>query len=620
MGNTPIEIQQAALNGLALTIGQEHPELRCTTIDLDGASRAPAQVTSLTAELLADDRETRVAWRRGIRYAARLAAASWPRDIAPVAGTIAHRAATEVTLTNGPRAMREGAGARVSMLRDDATYLVTGGLGALGLRTAAMLARMGARQIVLTGRRGIDGIAEAAAASIRAIERSGATVTIARADISIAADADRLFADVLSNLPPLRGVIHAAGVLDDALIAQQSSERLRSVMAPKVRGTWNLHLHTRALPLDFFICYSSAASLVGSPGQANYAAGNACMDAIAHHRRALGLPALSVNWGAWGEEGMAATAQMHARLASRGVTPIATSDGLALLSRLLRDSIARESNDMDDSDGSDASDESNRSDRQDRLDGSDHSDRADRFDHAERPAVFGVMPVAWGTFLKQFPAGVPSRFEMLAPATPDTGDASSASASASADAADSSGAAAAAVLALRALTPNDRRRRLQQMLRDTLAAVLGFGASVELGPREKYFDLGMDSLLSVEFRNRLQQTFSIALPATLAFDYPTIETLAEHIESLLAERFRSDDSTLPSMHANNGSSVNGTSAANATSVTNGTNGPNGQTVMPASIAAGSQNADDASALDVLATDEIARLLAAELSEEAVRVR
>ena len=118
-------------------------------------------------------------------------------------------------------------------------------------------------------------------------------------------------------------------------------------MAPKMRGTWNLHLHTRALPLDFFVCYSSAASLVGSPGQANYAAGNACMDAIAHHRRALGLPASSINWGAWGEEGMAANPQMHARLAARGVTPIATSDGLALLSRLLRDTIARQCGEAD---------------------------------------------------------------------------------------------------------------------------------------------------------------------------------------------------------------------------------------------------------------------------------
>jgi acyl carrier protein len=294
------------------------------------------------------------------------------------------------------------------------------------------------------------------------------------------------------------------------------------------------------------------------------------MDAIAHHRRALGLPASSINWGAWGEEGMAANAQMHARLASRGVTPIATSDGLALLSRLLRDAIAQ-------------------------------------------PAVFGVMPVAWGKFLRQFPAGVPLRFEMLAPSIPETDDASFASVWASASASASSGAAdsangvsnanaAAAILALRTLAPNDRRRRLQQMLRDTLAAVLGFGASVELGPREKYFDLGMDSLLSVEFRNRLQQTFSIALPATLAFDYPTLETLAERIDALLDERFRTEVSTLSNVHVANGSAT---------------------TVMPSAIAAASPAADDASdasALDVLATDEIARLLAAELSEEVVRVR
>jgi myxalamid-type polyketide synthase MxaE and MxaD len=629
--NTSVEIQQAAVNGLALTIGQEHPELRCTTIDLDGASRAPAQVTSLTAELLADDRETRVAWRRGRRYIARLVAAPWPREAAPHtalpsapadgasvgAGTPAASATqnqrdTDVAVANDTNAMREGASSErhfiagesvheaieaarqvqargmlvgQSPLRGDATYLITGGLGALGLRTAAALARLGARHLVLTGRRGIESMGDAATASIRAIERTGATVTIARADISVSADADSLFTDVLSNLPPLRGVIHAAGVLDDALIPQQSADRFRTVMAPKLRGTWNLHLHTRALPLDFFVCYSSAASLVGSPGQANYAAGNACMDAIAHYRRVLGLPASSINWGAWGEEGMAANPQMHARLAARGVTPIATSDGLALLSRLLRDTIARASADAEADAVADTLTDAATSNLTDRQTGQiDQTGQTG----AARSAVFGVMPVAWGTFLKQFPAGVPSRFESLASAA--AGAAGEAN-----DASSPSGAAAdaAAVLALRTLTSNDRRRRLQQMLRDTLAAVLGFGAPLELGSREKYFDLGMDSLLSVEFRNRLQQTFAIALPATLAFEYPTIETLAEHIDELLADRFRSDAVVSADVQA---------------------------AVLPGTLASAAREGDDADALDVLPTDEIARLLAAELSEEAVRVR
>ena len=142
------------------------------------------------------------------------------------------------------------------------------------------------------------------------------------------------------------------------------------------------------------------------------------------------------------------------------------------------------------------------------------------------------------------------------------------------------------------------------MLRDTLAAVLGFGAPLELGPREKYFDLGMDSLLSVEFRNRLQQTFVIALPATLAFEYPTIETLAEHVDNLLAERFRSDDS-VDSGNAD-ASPLASTSASAA--------------VIHPPVAQSAGEAEDAEALDVLPTDEIARLLAAELSEEAVRVR
>jgi myxalamid-type polyketide synthase MxaE and MxaD len=673
-----VEIQQAAVNGLALTIGQEHPELRCTTIDLDGASRAPAQVTSLTAELLADDRETRVALRRGIRYAARLVAAPWPReapapaqttpvettpveamsvetppvetspvetmsaeatpvetshessdgltaDRALATGLAANLAAADRGRATRGKTIRAGAGLP---LRGDATYLITGGLGALGLRTAAAFARLGAGHLVLTGRRGIESLGDTAVAAIRAIERTGTAVTIARADVSSVADVEALFGDVLSKLPPLRGVIHAAGVLDDALIAQQSIDRFRTVMAPKLRGTWNLHVHTRALPLDFFVCYSSAASLVGSPGQANYAAGNACMDAIVHHRRALRLAASSINWGAWGEEGMAANAAMHARLAARGVTPIATSDGLALLSRLLRDTIVRPSADPESAAGADTAIAA-----ADRDGDIATADRGNRHAGAERPAVFGVMPVVWRTFLKQFPAGVPSRFEKLVPASSE-GDSSSASASSEADASNAA-ASSAAVLALRALTSNDRRRRLQQMLRDTLAAVLGFGAPLELGPREKYFDLGMDSLLSVEFRNRLQQTFSIALPATLAFEYPTIETLAEHVDAQLAERFRSDGAALTVAHADG---TNGANVANVTSIANGVsaasgataNGENGGSggangdrdgaVLPATLDAASRDADDADALDVLPTDEIARLLAAELSEEAVRVR
>jgi acyl carrier protein len=235
--------------------------------------------------------------------------------------------------------------------------------------------------------------------------------------------------------------------------------------------------------------------------------------------------------------------------------------------------------------------------------------------------VFGVMPVAWGTFLKQFPAGVPSRFESLASAAAAAaGQANDASSPSGADASD-----AAAVLALRTFTSNERRRRLQQMLRDTLAAVLGFGAPLELGPREKYFDLGMDSLLSVEFRNRLQQTFTIALPATLAFEYPTIETLAEYIDELLAERFRSVDgdavAVLGAAHSDGSNPANPANAANDASSANGNaNGDRSATVLPGTLATTTREGDEADALDVLPTDEIARLLAAELSEEAVRVR
>lgn len=480
-----IEVYQSPINGLALAIAQEHPELRCTTIDVDGAD--PRAAETIAADVLAGDGEMRVAWRAGARFASRIVRAGL------------------------------GSGQEPLALRPDAAYLITGGLGALGLQTAKALARAGARHLVLTGRRGAQGRERA----ISDIERAGASVTVVQADVAKAEDVDRLFDVVLSSLPPLAGVIHAAGVLDDGLIAQQSIDRFTAVLAPKVQGTWALHLRTRDLALDFFVCYSSAASLVGSPGQSNYAAGNAFMDAVAHHRRSLGLPATSINWGAWGGDGMASTDAMRQRLEARGVRAIQPSDGLDILVRLLS---------MD-----------------------------------APPATIGVMPADWTRFVQQFPGGVPARFSALVdPAADETPRASR--------------------VDLRATPRAERAAALRRYLRDELAAVLGFDASVEIGAREKYFDLGMDSLMTVELRNRLQGTLGLSLPATLAFDYPTIEALAGCLETML------DD---------------GPAETPARAET------------PAAIESVEHVAGD---LETLSAAEIAQLLASELDGEVSRVR
>ncbi|WNZ66021.1 SDR family NAD(P)-dependent oxidoreductase [Myxococcus sp. MxC21-1] len=135
------------------------------------------------------------------------------------------------------------------------------------------------------------------------LRASGAEVRVYATDVTRADDVTRLLASMDAELPPLRGIVHAAGVIADGVLAQLDAERLRTVLAPKVQGAWNLHAQTLGRPLDFFVMFSSAASMLGSPGQGNYAAANAFMDVLAHHRRAAGLPALSVNWGPWAEVG-----------------------------------------------------------------------------------------------------------------------------------------------------------------------------------------------------------------------------------------------------------------------------------------------------------------------------
>src|SRR5262249_1999400 len=139
------------------------------------------------------------------------------------------------------------------------------------------------------------------------------------------------------SLPPLRGIIHAAGILDDGILPQMSQDRLEQVMAPKITGAWNLHRLTSGTPLDFFVCFSSLASVVGSPGQSNYAAANAGLDALVHYRRRLGLPALSINWGPWAEVGMAAAdAKRGERVAQQGFGSIAPAQAVRVLEQLIQ--------------------------------------------------------------------------------------------------------------------------------------------------------------------------------------------------------------------------------------------------------------------------------------------
>ncbi|QLE75412.1 type I polyketide synthase [Streptomyces rectiverticillatus] len=291
---SPVSVAHAPVWGLGRVAAVEHPELRPTLVDLD-PSQGPAAARWIADELRADDAETQVAVRGGVRHTARLGRRASPRT------------------------------APADAVRQDATYVITGGLGALGLLVGRWLADQGARHLVLIGRRDAD---DTAGQELRALRGAGAEVRVVRADVSDEPALARVLADAAASMPPVRGVVHAAGVLDDATLGTLDPARLLAVLEPKVAGAWNLHRLTAGLPLDFFVMFSSLAGVLGSPGQGNYAAANTFLDALASLRASQGRPALSIAWGPWEDTGLSVRPEGVGRFVERaGVKGIAPAGG-----------------------------------------------------------------------------------------------------------------------------------------------------------------------------------------------------------------------------------------------------------------------------------------------------
>ncbi|OLT24283.1 hypothetical protein BJF83_07435 [Nocardiopsis sp. CNR-923] len=366
----------------------------------------------------------------------------------------------------------------------DGTVLVTGGTGTLGRLVARHLAeRHGVRRLLLLGRRGAD--AEGADALRAELAELGARATFAACD---AADRDALAA-VLADVPddhPLTAVVHAAGVLDDATVGALTPDRVRAVFRPKVDAAWNLHELTRDLPLSAFVLFSSVAGVVGTAGQANYAAANAFLDGLARRRRAEGLPATSLSWGLW-EQASGMTGHLDradvARMARGGVAPVPTGEGLALLDTALRLDVPHLVPVRLDRDG---------------LAG----------DAAGLPAVLrGLARPAAPTR-----TSARRRTAEPAPAPAPGWD----------GAANGSG-------------EEERRESLRALLHSQVATVLGHDSPDRVDAGRTFEELGFDSLTSVELRNRVRTATGVRLPATIAFDYPTIPVLADRLLSDLAD-------------------------------------------------------------------------------------
>ncbi len=353
------------------------------------------------------------------------------------------------------------------------TVLVTGGTGALGgLLARHLVETHGVRSLVLTSRRGLA--ADGATDLVAELEAAGARVTVAACD---AADRDAL-AGVLADVPaehPLTGVVHAAGVLDDGLVASLTDEQVRRVLRPKVDAAVNLHELTRDADVSMFVLYSSVAGVLGGPGQGNYAAANAFLDALAAHRRGLGLPGVSLAWGPWAENGGMAGGLSTAdreRMAGSGLVPLSASHGLALFDEalLLGEPL---------------------------LVGAP-LDASVLRRQAERGSVPGMLRGLVRTRVRRATAG-------------------------SAGNADDP-----AVLRRRlaGLSDAERNRVVTDLVREEVALVLGHPNALAVDVDRQFQELGFDSLTAVDLRNRLGSATGLRLAASLVFDHPTPAGLA----------------------------------------------------------------------------------------------
>ncbi|WXH42658.1 type I polyketide synthase [Streptomyces netropsis] len=357
------------------------------------------------------------------------------------------------------------------------TVLMTGATGAIGAEVARHLVRShGVRHLVLAGRRGPD--ADGAAELTAELTASGATtVRIVACDVS-----DRAaVAELLASIPderPLNAVVHAAGVVDDGVLESMTPERVDAVFRPKVDGAWNLHELTRDRELSAFVVFSSAAGTLGTAGQANYAAANAFLDALAGHRRSAGLPGTSLAWGLWDTNGGGMAAELGQadldRMGRSGVVGLSTEDGLALLDAALA------------------------------------ADRA-----VSLPMRLETRALRSAAEDGSLPALLRDlvRVPVAAAGPPAVAD----------------GLRGRVGL----LAPEERHQAVLELVCGQVAVVLGHATAEAVDPQRSFKDLGFDSLTAVELRNRLTSATGLTLSATLVFDYPTPVVMTDHIEAVL---------------------------------------------------------------------------------------
>lgn len=437
--DTEILPEQALLWGLGRTASLEHPDVWGGLIDLESGVPAETIAAAIASEIGADDGEDQVAYRQGVRYAPRIA-----RMAAPASSL--------------PRIDAEG------------VYVVSGGIGNLGLAVADWLVARGARHLVLASRRTmVEGTP--AFESVRLLRARGAEVTTVSADVSSQEGIDA----IRRAMGPrkLRGIVHTAAKFDSAPLAGLPEDSLRAVLRPKVEGSLRLAALAEEGPLDFLVLFSSSTALLGVSGMGAYAAANQYMDALAHRLRMRGCPAVSINWGTWNRMGDLA-AEIRESYARTGLKPMATPLALEGMGRAIGAGIAQMC-----------------------IADIDWSALRPVYEaRRRRPVLEEVANIA------------------TAPAAPQ-------------------GAASEEFAAsLERVPQEDRMQVLTDRVREDAAGILGLNPD-EVDASLGLFEMGMDSLMTVDLKRRLERSFGLPLPSTLTFNYPNVTALAQFLAGKL---------------------------------------------------------------------------------------